>query len=110
MVVAKWSGEFPNLCNGKWELYIDGLDVSNYIPTILRDKPMNTLKEYSQWHFNKYYIAVFDSYIDGMDCEDWIIANNYWLDKITKNINTQKEIFHAINKCDWRYGSCGGCI
>ena len=41
---------------------------------------------------------------------EWIKENAYWLDKITDDYNTQKEIFTAIQQEDFRSGSCGGCI
>lgn len=110
MVVAEWTGRFPNLCHGEWKLYVDGSDVSSCIPTSSKDKPMNTLKEYRSWHFDKKIGVVFDYYVDGIDCEDWIVENDWWLDRITEYVKIHREIFHAINECDWRYGSCGGCI
>lgn len=39
---AEWSGEWPCLCHGKWTLKVDGKDVSEKIPEILRDDDYNT--------------------------------------------------------------------
>lgn len=110
MVNANWSGEYPNLCSGKWTLEVDGINVSDKIPEDLQHSPMGTCNQYQSWHFDEDYLEVFESYEDGLECDDWISQNKHWLDTITDNADTQQEIFHAINNCDWRHGSCGGCI
>lgn len=109
MVTANWSGSYPCLCYGEWTLKIDDLDVSNKIPEELRNNSMNTYGEYEEWHFED-WMEVFESYEDGLDCDEWIAENKYWLDNITDNIDVQKEIFNAISGQDFRHGSCGGCI
>lgn len=109
MVKAKWSGSYPCLCSGKWSLEVNGVDVSDYIPNELRKSPMNTYGVYEEWHFEN-WIEVFEDYEDGLMGDEWIEQNKYWLDTITEDISVQIEIFYAITKEDWRYGSCGGCI
>ena len=109
MVEAKWSGSYPCLCYGKWTLIVDGKDVSGLIPEELREYDMNTYGEYYSWHFEN-WIEVFESYEDGLVCDEWIEKNKYWLDTITEDINVQKEIYDAISEQDFRHGSCGGCI
>ena len=109
MVKAYWSGSYPNLCSGRWRLEVNGVDVTCYIPPKLRNCPMETLGEYQSWHFENWN-EVFESYVDGLSCNEWIEKNKYWLDIITDDIDVQTEIFNAINEEDWRYGSCGGCI
>lgn len=108
-VKAKWSGSFPSLCHGEWTLIVDGRNVSDYIPDELRNSSMNTFGVYSSWHFEG-WMEVFDDYTDGLMCDEWIEANKYWLDNITRDYVAQVEIFNAINKEDFRSGSCGGCI
>lgn len=109
MVEAKWSGSYPCLCSGKWALIVDGKDASSKIPDKLRHSEMNTAGTYQSWHFENWN-EVFEDYEDGLECEEWIKENKYWLDTISADYNTQSDIFHAINASDWRHGSCGGCI
>ena len=109
MVKAKWSGSYPTLCFGEWTLEVDGVDVSMFIPDELRKSSMNTYGEYQSWHFED-WMEVFEDYTDGLECDEWIAENKYWLDTITDDINVQMKIFYAISEEDWRSGSCGGCI
>ena len=109
MVEAKWSGSYPCLCFGKWTLKVNGEDVSDKIPEDLRDSSMNTYGTYQSWHFED-WIEVFEDYISGLDCEDWIEENKKWLNNITTDLEVQEEIYYAINSQDFRSGSCGGCI
>ncbi len=110
MVVAKWSGSFPNLCSGEWTLIVDGKDVSDKIPEELRKSNMNTYGSYEWWHFDDDGEEEWERYHDGLECEEWIKENRCWLDTISTDHNTQSDIFCAINASDWRPGSCGGCI
>lgn len=109
MIEAKWSGSYPCLCNGKWTLIVDGEDVSEKIPEELRNTDMGTFGTYSSWHFEN-WMEVFNDYVDGSVCEDWIKENKYWLKTITSDESIYPRIFDAINKEDFRSGSCGGCI
>ena len=109
IVKAKWSGSYPCLCFGKWTLIVDGNDVSNKIPKKLRESSMNTYGTYQSWHFED-WLEVFEDYSDGLNCEDWIRENDYWLKEITDNNDTKILIYNAINEQDFRIGSCGGCI
>lgn len=109
MVEASWSGEYPNLCNGEWKLVVNAEDVSDKIPKELKYCSMNTYGTYQNWHFED-WLEVFDSYDDGLDCEDWVASNKWWLNNITTNLEVQKEIYYAINSQDFRSGSCGGCV
>lgn len=107
---AEWSGECSCLCHGKWTLKVDGEDVSEKIPESLKQNHMSTYKSYQKWHFNEDYCEEWESYNDGLRCEDWIEVNGYWLNKIVADKDIQKCVFYAINEEDWRHGSCGGCI
>ena len=109
MVEARWSGSYPNLCHGEWTLKVDGNNVSGLIPKELRHDEMKTYGTYQSWHFEN-WMEVFEDYEDGLVCDEWIAENKYWLDTITNDLDIQEEIYYAINKQDWRAGSCGGCI
>ena len=110
VVEAKWSGKWPCLCFGEWTLTVDGVDVSDKIPKELRDSPMNTYKAYRYWYFNKAWDDIWESYEDGMLCDEWIEENLEWLRTITIDENVMEQIYDAINIEDFRTGSCGGCI
>lgn len=109
MINAYWTGKYPNLCSGTWELYKDGKDISNMIPEELRHSEMNTFGTYNDWYFEDWDV-IWNKYTDGLDCSDWIKENDYWLSKITADKHEKKAIFDAIQEEDWRYSSCGGCI
>lgn len=109
-VEAKWSGEYPCLCFGEWTLKVNGKDVSSKIPKNLRKYSMNTIGTYQRWDFNNAELEMFEDYDDGLECEEWILENKEWLDNISTDISTQRDIFLAINAEDFRSGSCGGCI
>lgn len=109
---VKWTGSYPNLCYGEWILIIDGEDKSNLIPEDLKDRPMNTFGIYSKWRFldRENWEVVWEEYEDGMECNEWIEDNKYWLDNISTDYDIQEQLFYAFADCDWRHGSCGGCI
>ena len=110
MVKAKWSGAFPCLCSGEWTLEVDGKDVSNLIPDDLRRNEMNTYATYYHVSLGEDYMEEYSDYEDGLMCDEWIEENAYWLNMITMDIQTQQDIYYAINANDWRHCSCGGCI
>lgn len=109
-IEAKWTGDYPNLCSGQWILKVNNKDVSHLIPEELRNEPMNTYRTYQCWHFNDNWEEKWDSYKDGLFCDEWIKENKEWLNKISTDHSAQAEIYEVINSQDWRYGECGGCI
>lgn len=109
-VTANWSGCYPCLCHGEWTLTVNDADMTPYIPRDLRDRDMNTHGTYQSWHFDKDWRVVWNSYNDGLDSKDWILANDYWLQEITSDDRIKHKIFKAFQKADFRCNSCGGCI
>lgn len=105
MVVAEWTGSYPNKCSGVWKLFINGVDYSNAIPVEKRYDDMNTYGTYQSWHFEN-WSEVFDSYTAGLQCEEWI-AENPWVAELPCS---PIDVFYAIQAQDWRHGECGGCI
>lgn len=85
-------------------------DVSDKIPEELRTGSMNTFGSYRRWHFDEDWMEHFESYCDGLDVEEWIEENDKWLKNITDDYAVKQLIFLAIQKHDFRSGSCGGCI
>ena len=109
-IEANWSGSYPCLCYGDWTLKVDDVDVSDKIPEDLKSSSMHTYGTYQSWHFNDDCMEEFEDYEDGLDCENWIEENNYWLSNITQDEKVKQQIFYAIQDHDFRTGSCGGCI
>ncbi|MGF6375044.1 hypothetical protein M2140_000078 [Clostridiales Family XIII bacterium PM5-7] len=107
--VAEWTGCYPALCAGEWTLEEDGIDISKMIPEDLRNSPMYTFGEYSQWEFIDWQ-EQFSDYVDGLNCQEWVEENFEWLSKITTHKSEMEDIFLAFQEEDWRSGSCGGCI
>lgn len=109
-IKVKWTGSYPCLCVGKWIIEVDGVDFSDCIPNIKKQAPMDTYGEYEDWHFADDWEEVWDSYKEGLQYEDWILKNHYWVDKIVTSNEDQERLFRAIQAEDWRHCSCGGCI
>jgi hypothetical protein len=47
-ITVSWSGEYPNLCSGTWEILIDQMELP--IPDMFSASSMGTSGEYSSWH------------------------------------------------------------
>lgn len=104
-IKVEWTGRWPCLCSGEWKLYIDGTDKSDLIPEDLRQNEMGTYGTYSSWHFENWE-KVFEDYQDGMDCDEWIEHNKYWLNNISTDQTIQEQLFYEFQASDWRHGSC----
>ncbi len=105
---ARWSTQGNTLCLGHWEIFYQGnlLD----IPEHKREHDMGTKGIYN-------FIDPTDElYLEGLDENDWILANIEWLSDvfiaadIPLEENYMRWFYQAVNKDDWRCGSCGGCI
>lgn len=110
-VIANWTGEYPNLCRGEWQLWIDGVDYSEKIPKTLRKNThMDTWGVYERWVFDKDFYEVWETYEEGLEVDEWIETNSSWLIEITTEEEPMKDIYYAFQEKDWRHGQCGGCI
>jgi hypothetical protein len=113
-ISAQWTGLYPNLCSGHWEILVDGEYLP--IPADKREETMNTYNTYQCWHFDSHWSETFEDYQDGMYETEWIEENKSWIDAGLAQIKKQfgyKEycdLYEAIRKEDFRAGSCGGCI
>lgn len=109
-IKVKWTGGYPNLCSGHWEIIIDGKYLTN-----LMNSNFETFGTYSSWHFEEWN-EVFEDYEDGLCFEQWKQdpPNNLLFSlklagfEVTENL--LQELYLAINSQDWRHSSCGGCI
>lgn len=111
-----WSGKWPCLCFGKWEIKIN--DILLDIPEDKKYEHMNTRGNYQSWHFTDDWDAEWEIYTDGLYFEDWIKDNDWLLKEIEDKVPNCKEdimrlaesIYTYIQEYDFRPGSCGGCI
>jgi len=113
-IKAKWSGEYPNLCSGQWSISIDGVDIFGMDFTFSK---MGTYGRYKSWEFNDDGDEEWHEDIRGRKLEGWIISKkgSAVLSAIAKHDITLTEeetedLFNKISACDFRHGSCGGCI
>jgi len=112
---AKWTGSYPNLCFGHWEILID----DKYLP-IPEDKlteNMNTFGTYQAWYFDSHWLEHFTSYSEGLSDLEWIDENKAWIDTGLAEIGKKFEsfsdyiaLYNAIQENDFRRRECGGCI
>jgi uncharacterized protein PM0253 len=105
---ANWTSKGHTLCLGHWEISYNGLPL--ILPAERRDKDMGTQNIYN------FMDPEDELYLEGLDENDWILANMDWLSDlfIQYNIPLEEEymraFYQAVNPEDWRCGSCGGCI
>ena len=109
MFEVEWTGKWPCLCYGEWIIKKNGVDVSDVILDDKDSEPMYTFGEYESWYFDDSWNEEWDSFCDGMHMNEWI-AHNEWTNLICESPEEFEELYDKINACDWRYGSCGGCI
>ena len=104
---TKWTGEYPCLCDGVWELYKDGALVDTTIP--FQESPADTYGMYQGWYFDEDYLEHFYAYDDGTPCEQWCANHCQWLETLA-DADEWPDIYAAFQENDWRHNSCGGCI
>lgn len=113
-IIATWSGSYPSLCCGRWSISVDGVILP--IPDNKIKETMNTFGVYTSWHFDVHWSEIFEDYEDGLGKSQWIAENKSWIDEGLAKINKHFSyddyciLYDAIQKQDFRMGSCGGCI
>lgn len=109
---ARWHGSAWALCCGSWTLKRDGEDITDAIPDDLIDSDMGTYGTYSQWFFggDDGWTEEWEDYEDGMNCEEWCEANEYWIKNICDDDEDRRKLFETFQGEDFRTSSCGGCI
>ena len=102
---VEYTGEYPNLCGGKWIIEVNG-------KTIFMKDNMGTYGEYSSWSFDDDYSECSDVYIDGLQFNNWQNSERgkEVLSQFELTDKEKYELFLAIQNKDFRIGSCGGCI
>lgn len=118
-ITVKWSGTYPNLCRGKWTIYIDYMELP--IPEMNSFNDMGTPGTYERWHFDDNYSEQTETYNvvtsedDMTRIKNWIhyslnsLEKAYYL-KFDINDSLIDTIVEKICEVDFRSGSCGGCI
>lgn len=109
-IKIEWTGGWPSLCYGEWVIEIDGVNYSDKIPEDLRVSDMGTAGCYDSWCFHNGYDVKWSSNEEGLESEDWINANRYWLKELPIDESEYPKVFELISEQDFRTGSCGGCI
>jgi len=108
----QWTGYYPCLCAGEWIIKYNNIALE--IPKDIKTNHMNTYGEYNKWSFNEDWNEEWEVYQDGLIFEKWILQNKEWLNPEFERLNIPeselRELYNSINSCDWRHGSCGGCI
>ena len=115
-IKVEWTGEYPNLCSGKWIITIENKVLN--LPGAIMNHAMNTYGEFLSWSFGDDYKEEWDSYSDGLEFNEWIRDNVGWIkpalesagliDSIT--IDDLHNLYNKIQALDWRHNSYGGCI
>lgn len=105
---ANWTAKGNTLCLGHWE--IDYLGHRLNLPDNRLEKDMGTKGIYN------FMDPDDELFLEGLDEDDWIVENIDWLSDvfISAHIPIEEAYFRAfyqaVNKEDWRCGSCGGCM
>jgi len=114
-IEVNWTGSYPNLCSGEWEITIEGTKVN--LPDDIVNSSMGTKGEYDTWSFGENYSEDWDSYEDGDDFEQWLSYSNGWViyvflqaGIVEASMEEKRRLFELIRENDWRHNSCGGCI
>lgn len=105
---AVWTAKGHTLCLGHWIVrYQGGLIV---LPPTTSENHMDTFGIFS-WLFPD-----DEDYAEGLLLEEWIEEKADWLVPLFDQYNIPFDsqnvtwLYEALNKSDWRCGSCGGCM
>ncbi len=105
---ADWTAKGSLLCLGHWEVTFQGCPI--LLPKEKEEKEMGTYGIYSFLYEDD------PDFAEGLTEDDWIVANADWLAQVfvDNDIPIDKQhmqwFYQAVNRHDWRCGSCGGCI
>lgn len=105
---AVWSEQGHTICLGHWEIRYQGRPLA--LPGGRREEDMGTFGIYS------FLFPDDPEFAEGLDEEEWILENIDWLTElfVANDIPVEEShlrwFYKAVNREDWRCGSCGGCI
>ena len=104
---AIWTGGYPNLCDGEWELYANGVRLRIEFPWG-EHEDAGTWGYYRTWDPEPDEIESFLYAYRGLGCHDWIEQHQSWLERYFPR-EDWGSVFRAFQKSDFRR-CCGGCI
>ncbi|AUM58506.1 hypothetical protein KNT81_gp265 [Proteus phage phiP4-3] len=114
-IFVEWTGSYPTLCFGQWNISIDGISLTG-----LGNEEFDTRKSYDTWHFDDDWSEEWDSYTAGLSPESWVqLMLKHDTNSLVSSLKRHgfkdiEKILYAlyphINEEDWRHSSCGGCI
>jgi len=105
---ASWSEKGNMLCNGHWQISFQGLPF--VLPSTRERETMGT------WGIYSFIYDDDPDFAEGEKEEAWVVNNAEWLVPlfIEQDIPADPQhlswFYQAVNKDDWRCGSCGGCL
>jgi hypothetical protein len=105
---AKWTATGNKLCLGKWRIA--------YLGKPLQLDPVRTEEDMGTYAIYSFIYPDDDIFAEGLHEDEWIVENLDWLTHLflAHDIPTDEKNFRlfyqAVNKQDWRCGSCGGCM
>nr|WP_136250007.1 hypothetical protein [Ningiella ruwaisensis] len=105
---AKWTAQGHTLCLGHWEIQYQGKAIE--LPQQIKENHMDTFGIFSWLYPDD------EDFAEGLELADWIAEKADWLIElfdahdIPFEEQTIAQFYEAVNKSDWRCGSCGGCM
>ena len=100
-ITVKWTGENPYPWLGEWKIFKDGKDVTQFLPTHMRTKPMCTYGEYPIWPLPQLG-GVWEYAVDGWLMPEWIHRNHWWLRMLCDYDQDYVDIYRAFQAQDFR--------
>lgn len=105
---ASWSRSGNLLCHGHWIILWQGQPLT--LPESRREKEMGT------WGIYSIIDPEDETFAQGLEEDEWIIANVEWLTDlfydqgIPLESRSYRQFYQAVNRHDWRCTSCAGCM
>lgn len=110
-VSVNWTGSYPCLCSGQWEIVVDGIPLTG-----IESNPFHTYGNYASWHFGEDWDEQWEYHNSGLDFDEWFketpngLRESLQRHGFTITEELMKNLYDCINEVDWQHGSCGGCI
>lgn len=105
---ARWTARGNNLCLGHWEISYQGRP--------LPLKPARGQNDMGTYGIYSYIYPDDDTFAEGLAEDAWIVENAGWLTELFSGHDISpceeqlRAFYRAVNRQDWRCGSCGGCL
>lgn len=105
---ARWTAKGHNICLGHWEISYAGQPLP--LDAARRQEDMGT---YGNFNF---LFPDDEDFFEGLNEDDWILKNVDWLADLFADHDIpideehMRAFYRAVNRQDWRCGSCGGCM